>query len=105
MVVPDTLLVLRRLRFFFPVNVSGHSMQAGGLLPLQPLECHLIIFVHRTVAIGDLERYVRKSAALLQAVVLYMIRPCQYLVLYVIMICYSFLFLSFPPFLPYIYNV
>ncbi|OAX33599.1 hypothetical protein K503DRAFT_663056, partial [Rhizopogon vinicolor AM-OR11-026] len=57
---------LRRLRFFFPANVSGHSMQAGGATSLAApgVSPDHIRAIGRWRS-GTWERYVRKSAALL----------------------------------------
>jgi hypothetical protein len=65
---PTRSWFIRRLRLFFPTNVSGHSMRAGGATSLAAagVSPDQIRAIGRWRS-GTWERYVRKNAALLQA--------------------------------------
>jgi hypothetical protein len=65
---PTRSWFMRRLRLFFPANVSGHSMRAGGATSLAAagVSPDQIRAIGRWRS-GTWERYVRKNAVLLQA--------------------------------------
>jgi hypothetical protein len=65
---PTRSWFIRRLRLFFPANVSGHFMRAGGATSLAAtgVSPDQIQAIGRWRS-GTWERYVRKNATLLQA--------------------------------------